>query len=68
MNANDIKCRRDYTTNRAAAFGGPEVVRVLRKVEVPNYNRAGSETWLVVRFAEDGAKMRMHPSAIDRAA
>lgn len=67
MNATEIKCRQDYTTNRAAAFGGPESVRVLRKVEVQNYKRPGSETWLVVRFAEDGARMQMHPSAIDRA-
>ena len=52
MNATDIKCRTNYTTNRAATFGGPEMVRVLRKVEVPNYQRPGSETWLIVRFAE----------------
>ena len=64
MNATDIKCRQNYTTNRAAAFGGPESVRVLRKVEVANYHRPGSETWLIVRFADDGARMQMHPSAI----
>lgn len=68
MNAADIKCRQNYTTNRAATFGGPEMVRVLRKVEVQNYQRSGSETWLIVRFADDGARMQMHPSAIACAA
>lgn len=68
MNANEIKCRRDYITNRADAFGGPETVRVLRKVEVPNHQRPGSETWLVVRFADGERAMQMHSSAIARAA
>lgn len=68
MSANEIKCLANYTTNRSSDFGGPETVRVLRKVEVPNYRRAGSETWLIVRFADDGARMQMHPSAIARAA
>ena len=64
MSATEIKCRQNYTTNRAATFGGPETVRVLRKVEVPNYRRPGSETWLIVRSADDGTRVQMHPSAI----
>lgn len=40
MNATDIKCRQNYTTNRAAAFGGLCAEKTAPRCEkhgIPNY-------------------------------
>lgn len=60
MKANEIKCRRSYTL-AATPMAPAEVVRVIGKVEIPNWKRPGSQTWFRIRFA-DGGRMCAHPS------
>lgn len=63
MQATEIKLNKVYMTTHVEGLSKPEAVRPIRRQELANWKRPGSETWFTVVMLETGGKLCMHPSS-----